>query len=203
MEISIIGTGKVGGVLGKRWSKTGHRIIYGSRDPQSKRVQNLVEETGGSAQAAAPNEAMRIAHVIVLAVPWKSVRYLLSDAGDLAGKIIIDATNAAPLPEGGSLAEQVAGWAPGAQVVKAFNTTGSDNMANPIYEGQNLTMFICGDAEDAKGTVAALAEKLGFEVVDAGGLDSAIHLESLARLWIHLAYDCGMGKQIGFKLFRR
>jgi predicted dinucleotide-binding enzyme len=87
--------------------------------------------------------------------------------------------------------------------VKAFNTTGAENMAEPVYGEQRTTMFICGDDEMAKGAAAQLAEELGFEVVDAGGLSAARHLESLALLWIHLARVAGLGRDIAFRLLRR
>jgi hypothetical protein len=87
--------------------------------------------------------------------------------------------------------------------VKAFNTTGANNMADPDYAGTPLTMFICGDDAEAKSTVAELAEALGFEAVDAGPLERARLLEPMARLWIHLAMADGLGREIGFKLLRR
>jgi predicted dinucleotide-binding enzyme len=58
-----------------------------------------------------------------------------------------------------SAGEQVAQWARGAMVVKAFNTSGSGNMANPLYESQPVTMFICGDDDGAKERVAQLAKE--------------------------------------------
>ncbi len=100
-------------------------------------------------------------------------------------------------------AEQIAAWAPRAKVVKAFNTTGAENMAAPVYDGQASTMFICGDDEMAKAAAAQLAEELAFEVIDVGGLSAARHLENLALLWIHLARVSGLGRDIAFRLMRR
>jgi predicted dinucleotide-binding enzyme len=92
---------------------------------------------------------------------------------------------------------------PGAKVVKAFNTTGAGNMANPRFGGEAASMFICGDDAAAKKTVASLAEALGFEAVDAGSLSQARLLEPLAMLWISMAYGFGRGPNIAFKLLRR
>jgi hypothetical protein len=203
MEITIIGTGKVGSTLGKCWAQGGHSITFGSRDPKSDRVQALIQEVGNDARALSNKEAMAESPLIVLAVPWKAVESILAEAGDLAGKILIDPINIYPLASEISCAEQIAGWARGASVVKAFNMTGTGNMAFPNYGDQKLTMFICGNDSDAKLMISRLVEEIGFEVVDAGGLDSAIMLESLARLWIHLAYASGMGTDIGFKLLKR
>lgn len=203
MDISIIGTGNVGSTLGKRWAESGHKITYGSREPQSERVQKLVKESGNGASAANNHDAMQASPLILLAVPWKAAEDIIKEGGDLKGKVIIDCINTFPDELSQSLAEKIAEWAVGAHVIKAFNMTGSDNMADPVYGGQKLSMFICGDEEDAKGQAASLAEDLGFEVIDAGGLDSALYLESLARLWIHLAYNRKFGKRIGWKLLER
>src|SRR5262249_45574150 len=123
---------------------------------------------------------------------------VLRAADDLRGKVLIDATNPLVMsPEGlrqglvightSSGAEQVARWAEGARVVKAFNTTGWQNMVDPVYESQGLSMFLCGDDAEAKKVVAGLAEQLGFEPVDVGPLRSARYLEPLGMLWIDMA----------------
>jgi hypothetical protein len=87
--------------------------------------------------------------------------------------------------------------------VKAFNTTGAENMLDPLYAGDAITMFICGDDPDAKATVTKLAEALGFEVADVGGLETARLIEPLALVWINLAIKQGLGRNIAFKLVRR
>src|SRR5881296_1094768 len=99
--------------------------------------------------------------------------------------------------------KQVAGWAPAARVVKAFNTTGWPNMKDPDYAGQPATMLVCGDDEGANRVVADLATSIGFEAIDAGPLRIARLLEPLAMLWIHLALFRGMGTGIAFRLLRR
>jgi predicted dinucleotide-binding enzyme len=97
----------------------------------------------------------------------------------------------------------VATWAPGARVVKVFNTTGANNMANPDFGGIAATMFYCGDDAEAKAAAARLAADLGFDPVDAGNLEQARLLEPLALLWIRLAYVQKQGREIAFKLLRR
>ncbi len=209
MKIAIVGTGQVAAALGKGWAARGHMITFASREPGSERVQALLAEAGPNATGARVADAVARSSVIVLAVPFTAVRERLEMAGDIGGKVIIDCTN--PIAPGlrpmfdsaTSGVEQIAAWAPRARVVKAFNTTGAENMARPQYNGQAATMFICGDDEMAKGAAAQLAEELGFEVVDAGGLSAARHLENLALLWIHLARVNGLGRDIAFKLLRR
>lgn len=209
MKIAIVGTGNVAAALGKGWAAKGHMITFASRDPGAERVQQLLAEAGPNASAARVVDAVTRSSIIVLAVPFTAVRERLEMAGDVGGKVVIDCTNPiAPglrpmFDSGTSGVEQIAAWVPRAKVVKAFNTTGAENMADPVYGGQASTMFICGDDEMAKGAAAHLAEELGFEVIDAGGLSAARHLENLALLWIHLARVTGLGRDIAFRLLRR
>ena len=214
MKIAVIGAGNVGGTLGKRWARAGHEVTFGARDPADAKVSTLVRESGPSAKAASVPEAVRQAAVVVLTVPWDNARDAITAAGDLRGRILIDATNPVPLtPEGlrqglvightTSGAEEVARWAEGARVVKAFNTTGWPNMADPLYGSQGLSMPLCGDDAEAKKVVADLARQLGFEPVDVGPLRSARYLEALAMLWIDMAILQGFGTSFGFQLVKR
>lgn len=210
MEIAIIGAGNVGSALGKGWAAKGHSIVYGVRDPDAPKLRDVLSASDEKARAASVAEAASSAPVVVLATPWSAVEDALSAAGDLSGKILVDATNplrpgldGLAVGPGTSAAEQIAQRADGASVVKAFNTTGSGNMEDPLYHGEPITMFICGDSEDAKRTVGQLASDLGFNVVDAGALVAARHLESLALFWVHLAYKMGMGRNFAFRLVQR
>jgi predicted dinucleotide-binding enzyme len=187
-----------------------HDVVFGVREPTSPRVKSLLKLTDNRAKAASVPETVASSDVVVLATPWGAVRDAIAVAGDLRGKVLVDCTN--PIAENltgltvgttTSAGEQVARWAPGARVVKAFNTTGSGNMANPRYEEGNVTMFICGDDAEAKETVSSLAKDLGFDVCDSGPLQAARYLEPLAMVWIQLAYARGMGRDIAFRLIRR
>jgi NADPH-dependent F420 reductase len=214
MKIAIIGAGNVGGTLGKRWARAGHEVVFGARNPAEARVTALVRESGPTARAAAVPEAVRQAEVVLLSVPWENAREALASAGDLRDRILIDATNpVVPSAEGlrqglvighsTSAGEQVAGWAEGARVVKAFNTTGAQNMADPQYGSQGLSMLLCGDDANAKKVVADLARQLGFEPVDVGPLRSARYLEAVAMLWIEMALLQGFGTNFGFQVVKR
>jgi 8-hydroxy-5-deazaflavin:NADPH oxidoreductase len=116
-------------------------------------------------------------------------------ASDLSGLVV--GTN-------NSAGEEVAGWARGAKVVKAFNTIGAPNFPNPRFGAEAASMFICGDDAAAKSAVGKLAAEQGFDVVDAGPLSASRWLEPLAMLWIHLAFKQGLGPTgHAFKLLRR
>lgn len=209
MRIAVIGIGMVGGTLGRRWAQEGHEVMFGVREPSSEKVGQLLAESGANARAGSVAEAAAFGEVLVLATPWSGTEDAVRKAGDLSGKIVLDCTNPLAPDMSGlvgntSAAEQVASWAPGAKVVKVFNTTGFKNMDNPRYGDDRVTMFYCGDDAEAKKVAAGLAQGLGFEPVDAGPLSEARSLEYLALLWIHLAYGAAkLGPGIAFKLIRR
>src|SRR5262252_6571140 len=180
MEIGVIGAGNVGGTLGRRWAQAGHAVVFGVRDPNDKKVRALLASAGAHARTGSVEEAAASA-VVVLTVPWEAAHDAIRSAGDLTGKVLVDTTNPVAMSPAGleqgllvghttSAAEQVAAWARGARVVKAFNTTGFGNMQDPRYGSQAATMFLCGDAAEAKAVVTQLGEDLGFEMLDTGPL---------------------------------
>jgi 8-hydroxy-5-deazaflavin:NADPH oxidoreductase len=210
MKIGIIGSGNVGGALGTRWAKIGHEVIFGTRDPQGIEMQQLAARASGKTRAASLADAAREAEVLLLAMPWPATQQVVAGLGDLHGKILIDATNPL-LPDLSGLTlgtttsagEQVAAWARGAKVVKAFNTVGANIMENPAFEGHRPVMFYCGDDAEAKQVVAKLISELVFEPVDAGPLKQARLLEPFAMLWISMAFGQRMGTDFAFELLRR
>jgi NADPH-dependent F420 reductase len=210
VNIAILGTGRVGGALGAGWAGKGHRVVFGSRDPHGERVRRQLEALEPNLQAASPADAAHSAEVVVLATPWQAAQATLATAGDLSGKVLIDCIN--PLTEDfrgldightTSAAEQISQWAPGAKVVKAFNTVSAGAMADPWFGQENATMLFCGDDEAAKATVRQLAEELGFDAYDAGPLSIARYLEPFAMLYIKLAIKEGWGGNCAFKILRR
>jgi len=210
LKIAILGTGGVGSALGSRWGAAGHAIAYGSRTPHNEKVQQLVAKSGKQASASSPREAISDADVILFAVPWPVARETLAQLGDLAGRTLIDCTNPLLSDMSGielghviSAGEQIAQWAPGANVVKAFNTASTKVMVNPQFGEHRATMFYCGDDAAAKLMVRRLIEDVGFEAIDAGSLTSSRYLEPLAMLYIHLAFRQGFGSNCAFKIMRR
>jgi predicted dinucleotide-binding enzyme len=210
MNIGIIGTGEVGSALGRLWAAKGHAVMFGSRDPQSPKVRALLGAIG-TARAGSAREAAQFGTVVVLATPFHATEAAVRTAGNLSGKIVVDATNPlnADIPPSGltvglttSAAEHIAAWAPGARVVKGFNTLGARLFADPVFDGQAASMFLSSDDAEAKRVVAGLAAELGFDVIDAGPLINARWLEPLAMLWIKLSLARGM-RPIAFKLLRR
>jgi predicted dinucleotide-binding enzyme len=183
-------------------------VIFGSRRPDSAEIKELLERAGPHASAAPSAEAVAPADVVLLATPWNATEQVLSAAGDLSGKILIDATNplkpdlsgltTAPGDSGG---QQVARWAARAKVVKAFNTIGFNIMANPRFGENAAVLLYCGDDDRAKEIVRGLAEELGFEPLDAGPLRQSGLLEHAAVLWISIAI--AKGREFAFHFVRR
>jgi predicted dinucleotide-binding enzyme len=151
--IAMIGTGNVGEALGRRFAENGHTIFYGSRDPAATDVRELVAATGRGAAALPSAEAAGRADIVVLAVPSTAVEDVVRGLGSLAGKVVVDPTNPrvmaadgfADYPRDGSTAERIAALAPGAHVVKAFNTLGSETMLDPSVAGGPVTIPLVGD----------------------------------------------------------
>ena len=185
--IAVIGTGNVGGALGPRFAEIGHTVVYGSRSPQRADVRALVAETGHGATAMLPPDAVRDAEIVVLAVKWADAEVATKSLGDLSGKIILDPTNAVIFSDDGfrrhavetSAAQMIQSWAPGARVVKAFNTLSSETMADPSLAGGPMSIPIVGDDTDAKAVIAQIIEDMGFDAVDMGGLEFAGTLEKM------------------------
>ena len=208
MKIGIFGAGDMGGTLGMRWRQKGHEIMFGIRNRQSQNVQNLFE-LDKSIEFGEIRETVAFGDVIVFAVPWNSVEETIRMAGKLTDKILIDPTN--PLTpdlkglalENTSAAEKISNLTKSAKVVKAFNMIGAKTLSNLIYDSQRADLFICGDDSHAKQIVRELAIDIGFDVIDVGPLVNARLLESLALLWIELAFRQQMGPNIAFKLLRR
>jgi 8-hydroxy-5-deazaflavin:NADPH oxidoreductase len=207
MNIGILGSGNVGATLGERWAKLGHHVTFSSREPE--KLKDVVSRAGATARAATVADTVRASEVIVVALPWPAVKGVLESL-DLKGKIVLDCTNpllpdlsGVELGTTTSAGEKVAEWARGAKVVKIFNTTGYNNMANPDYNGSKASMFYCGDEAQAKDAAKRLASDLGFDPVDSGPLAHARLLEPMAVLWIWLAYKGGRGRDIAFRLLSR
>jgi hypothetical protein len=193
MKVAMLGTGAVGQALAKGFVGLGDEVIFGSRDPHGDAARKAVAAVGAT-RAATFAEAAKEAELAVLATPWSGTQNALQLAGaqNLAGKVLIDATNpldfsSSPpklaLGFSTSAGEQVQAWAPQAKVVKAFNTVGNGLMVKPKL-AQRPTMFVAGNDAAAKETVARLLDKFGWQASDLGGIEAARYLEPFAMVWI-------------------
>jgi 8-hydroxy-5-deazaflavin:NADPH oxidoreductase len=209
-RIAVIGAGNVGGGLGARLSNAGFPVRFGVRPGGD--VAPLLARCAKDASSSEPAAAAAWGEVVFLAVPGSAaVDVARSLAPELAGKVVVDCNNPltwsagpvwAPPPEG-SLAAAVAAAAPGARVVKGFNTFGAEHHADPGLTGAPAQVFLAGDDDAAKQLVSAVAAASGFAPVDAGPLRNAPVLENVAMLWIHLATVGGHGRAFTFRMQAR
>jgi len=192
VRIAILGSGNVGRSLGGGLIRAGHAVTIGTRDATRADLVDWARTTGASLTSTAA--AAQTVELVVLATAWSGAESTLRDAGEraLTGKVLLDATNPTRFTTRLELAvtgedsggERVQAWAPGARVVKAFNTVGWELMAQPGLAAGPPTMPLCGNDPAARAQVAALVTCLGWEPLDVGDLRSARYLEALAMLWI-------------------
>lgn len=208
MTISIIGAGNVGMALGKAFVAKGEKVVFGVPDPVKYR--DAVAVLGAAATIGTTQAAITKGDIVILAVPFAAASSVAKSLADWGGRILVDATNPlAPGLAGLSLgtttsgAEEIAAAAKGARVVKAFNTTGAENMADSHYPGGSIFMPVCGDDAEARSRVVSLATLIGFDAVDCGDLRVARYLEPFAMTWIHMAIKLGHGRRFAFGRLQR
>ncbi len=200
MKIGMIGAGNVGSALTRASTAAGHAVAISaaSKDQAAK----VSAEAGGTA-VSSNREAVAGADLVILAVPFDAVEAITRDLGQaLEGKVLVDVTNrfAPEQLNGPSNAEQIQQMAPGARVVKAFNTILAANQANPSLDGTQLDGFVAGDDSAAKSKVLEFVESLGFRPIDAGPLAMSRALEAMGTLNISLNMNNGWPWQTGWKL---
>lgn len=205
MKIAIIGTGHVGGALATKWSKAGHQIYLGVKDLKAFKGKELLQNPNTSVQPVA--EAVSKSDIIVIATPAPVAVAVAQSLGDTTGKIIIDAMNIVmgrgPLGFK-TTSEAILAHTQTKDVVKCFNSTGFNNMLNPLYGNMAIDMFVAGDSEKGKIAAIQLAKDAGFgECYPIGGNDKFELMEQFAWFWINLAMFQGQGREIGFKLLKR
>ncbi len=214
MRIAILGTGDVGRALGKGLAGLGHEVKMGSRDPNNPKAKAWAAEAGPSVSVGDFANAARFAEMVVLATLWSGTENALRLAGqeNLAGKVLIDATNPLTFTPGAPPAlalghtdsggEQVQRWAPGALVVKAFNIVGNAHMVNPQFPGGPPDMFICGNDAGAKSAVTGILTGFGWNSIDIGSIEGSRLLEPLCILWVGYGMRTNSWNH-AFKLLRK
>jgi len=195
MKIGIIGAGNIGSTLGRKWAAADHNVKFGVRNPADAKYDDL--HSIGAAVSVA--EAASFGEVILLALPGAAVASFAAEHGQkLTGKIIIDATNNMRAPEMNGLAV-LAEEAPGAHLVRAFNTLGWENFAEPEIAGTQIDLFFCG-TQSARSKAEQLISEVGLRPVYIGDIDTVATLDSLTRLWFALAMPQGYGRRTAFKM---
>lgn len=194
MQIAFIGAGQVGAPLAARLAEAGHKVVLAESRPGSASIASAKARTPLLTSAPVA-EAVEAADVVFLATPFQANEAALLPLTDLlAGKVLVDCTN----PVGPGLthglrnersgSEFVQALVPKARVVKAFTIYGFENFEDSFYPAYavNPAMLYCGDDTSAKSSIAELIAACGFEPVDVGGLQQALHLEHMTLLWVRM-----------------
>jgi predicted dinucleotide-binding enzyme len=183
MNIGIIGAGHIGGTLTHRLTALGHKVfVANSRGPET--LANLAAETG--AKAVSPTEAARSGELVIVTIPMKNIpslpRGLFRGAADRV--VVVDTSNYYPQQRDGRIDEIEAGMTESRwveqqldhPVIKAFNNIYAQHLMDlgrPAGTPHRIALPVAGDDESAKAVVLQLVDKLGFDGVDAGGLDES------------------------------
>jgi 8-hydroxy-5-deazaflavin:NADPH oxidoreductase len=209
MKIGIIGTGNMGQALGLGWARTGHEVLFGSRD--AKKAKAIAADGSASTQAGDFDAAAAFGEVVLYTVRDYFPSRLLKEPQALSGKIVIDCNNSAilgldiPDPENRpgihftapvpSHAERLAADTPGARVVKAFNTMASQVIQLDRDEPARkpVSVYLCSDDEQAKSVVKGLAKELGFVGIDCGALERAQLVEAVGDFIRFQIIGMGLG----------
>jgi len=193
MNLAFIGIGNVGFALANNLQKKGHQILVANNDSNSASAKEALAKNP-SFSLHKVQEAIEAADVIFLATPFNAYKDILSGL-NFNQKILIDCTNPVGAGISHGLNSQISGsetiqnFAQDARVVKCFTIYGYENFENSQYPNHDVlpAMLYCGNDQAAKQTVANLCSDLGFQPVDTGGLDKALHLEHFTLLWVKMA----------------
>jgi hypothetical protein len=194
MKIGVLGSGTVGQALATGFLKHGYDVMVGTRSPDKLSAWAGQNPRG---RAGTFDSTAHFGDLIVLAVKGTVAADALraARAANLAGKVVIDTTNPisdAPPANGvlrfftdlnESLLERLQREFADARFVKAFNSVGSAHMVNPKFQGGKPTMFICGNDDAARKTVAGILDQFGWEIADMGKAEAARAIEPLCMLW--------------------
>jgi 8-hydroxy-5-deazaflavin:NADPH oxidoreductase len=207
MDVTIIGTGNMARGIGARLIAGGHRVTVLGKEPGD--AEAVVKELGGDGAAQAGRSGEPITDdVVVLAVYYPDAKAAVEQYGaGLSGKVLIDITNPVNetvdglvTPPDSSAAQELAASAPGARVVKAFNTTFAGTLIDGQVAGQPLDVFLAGDDEEAKASVSKLVEDGGLRPIDAGPLRRARELEAAGLVHMSAQNTLGTGFASALKI---
>ncbi len=210
MTVSIIGAGTMGQALARRFTTAGETVLLASQDSgkTAKVAEEAARGVNGTAEVVDVARAISSGDVVIFATWYPVTRDLAArHAAALKGKVVVDISN--PFNESfdglttdasTSAAEQIAAAAPGARLVKAFNTTFAPVLAAGEIGGGPAEVLLAGDDEAAKAAVADLARRTGLTVIDAGALSNARTLERMTLLLVELQGRYGLAFQAAFRL---
>jgi 8-hydroxy-5-deazaflavin:NADPH oxidoreductase len=194
MRIAVIGTGKIGGIIGRACAGAGHQVVFGSRRPGS-------DDAAGDSEATVADVAGALAdaEVVVLALPGPAVAAFVQEhAGSVRGTLVVDAANNFGGDGPANSHDAIVAAVPDARYARAFNTLGFENLADPIFGDTNADLFFSAGEAD-RDTVESLIEAVGLRPIYVGdGAHDVV--DGALRLWFALAVGQNRGRHLAFKV---
>jgi predicted dinucleotide-binding enzyme len=192
-NVAVIGTGRIGGTLGRAFARAGHQVTFGTRGP----ADGTAAGDSGATEATIPG-ALAAADIVVLTVPGSAVAGLIAEhAGALAGKLVIDATNKIG-GDGPANSHQDVAAVPGARYARAFNSLGVENLADPHFGTETADMIYSAPGADRQ-PLEDLIRAVGLRPVYAGDGAQEV-VDGVLRLWFALAIGQGRGRHLAFRV---
>lgn len=211
MKIAFLGYGNVGAPLADHLQRLGHEVTLAAADPGAESVKKALARNAGL-RTGPVEAAVAGSEVVFLATPFAANEALLPPlAKALRGKVLVDCTNPVGpglthgLGSAQSGSEFVQKLLPETRVVKAFSIYGFENFEDnryPAYAVSPVMMF-CGNDAGAKQTVSGLIEQLGWQPLDVGGIEQALHLEHLTLLWVRMVRMNRQSPHLVWAMLRR
>jgi 8-hydroxy-5-deazaflavin:NADPH oxidoreductase len=197
-SIAVIGSGKIGGGLARKWASTGHSVTFGSRSPAKPSLVELAEQI--RVKRAEIEGAVAQSEVVVFAIPGSEMAGTLSLLGGLLnGKLVIDAANNVR-GEHMNSAAAAAEAAPRAAYYRAFNSYGWEQIERPVLDGIPADGFYCGPDGAPRATIEQLIVDVGFRPIWVGGPEDVEVVDGLLRLWFTMVMKHGHSRRLAFKV---
>jgi 8-hydroxy-5-deazaflavin:NADPH oxidoreductase len=192
VKIAVVGAGNIGGTLASKLADAGNDVTVGVRSPEGRQVEG--------ARLASTTDALDGAEAVILALPGGAVASFLREHGDaLDGVVVIDAANSIGGAGPAHHADAFAQHAPGALMVRAFNTLGWENFADPTFDGERTDMFWCGPEGRASAVAEQIVGDVGLRPVRVGGPEAIDAVDGVLGLWFALMTERGGNRRLGFK----
>lgn len=198
-RIAVLGAGRIGGTLGRKWIASGYPVIFGVTDTSGEKAQSLRAGLGEKADIRTTAAAMQDAEIAVFAVPGGSMEQIIAaSASALDGKLVIDTANRM----GESVMNSHAAFqrnTPHARYVRAFNSLGVENFAVPTFNGVTADLFYASPEAD-RMLVERLIAAIGLNPMRLGNEDQVELVDAAASLWFALALGQKRGRHLAFKV---